>query len=196
MQLKIRKLLAYSSISVVGYFLYTFTTFDCFIIAEGFSLIISYYISISFFFILLTNINISNFRTIDSITDFGVLFYNNVWVGTVLSISLFSIAGLPPLFVFFMKYWFLSSVVLDMEIFFYFFIFLASIISYFYTIRIIKIIFYSEQDSSIVFISKLNYLSSICISAGFFLLFYIDIMSDISGYVTNLFIKAHSVESI
>ena len=115
-----------------------------------------------------------NYLELRSIKDFSILYRGNPLLSFFVSFSLFSIAGIPPLLGFYNKMFILLSLLLNNFFFFTFFILILSIISVFYYIRIIKIIFFDLNDNIGQFILMPKNVSYIIIFANFinFLFFF------------------------
>nr|YP_010411990.1 NADH dehydrogenase subunit 2 [Auricularia delicata]URP31150.1 NADH dehydrogenase subunit 2 [Auricularia delicata] len=173
-QIRIKRLLAYSTINHIGFLLlalsvfsnssieafifyiiqYTITNLNIFLIILALSYIINHSIDISYFNYGLENLRPTslkeggakkyikfNISDIEYINSFKGLFYKNPILSLSFSICLFSFAGVPPLIGFFAKqqvlyssnsagYFFLSLIAI-----------IVSVISAFYYLKIIKIIF-------------------------------------------------------
>jgi NADH-quinone oxidoreductase subunit N len=148
-QKKLKSLFAYSSTSHLGYILIAF----CSGTLEGVQSIIAYIIIYmlsssciwSIIILLKPRDSYNNTKANKDLADVASLIKSNSILGFILSTTLFSIAGFPPLIGFFTKlniflsamesYMFLVAIVSI----------LASIISTFYYIRIIKIICFENK---------------------------------------------------
>nr|YP_009326082.1 NADH dehydrogenase subunit 2 [Asterionella formosa]APD75843.1 NADH dehydrogenase subunit 2 [Asterionella formosa] len=155
-QRKLKSLLAYSSISHMGYILIVFSLPN----TEGFQLAFSYLIiymlsGLCFWFILMLIMVKTVYlkKQNKDLTDLILLHKSNSGLAINLNIILFSIAGFPPLIGFLTKIGlFLAAV----EVHYYFISFLSvfcSVISTFYYIRVIKILYFEIS----VLVGKLYY---------------------------------------
>ena len=147
----IKRFLAFSSISQVGYILLG--------ISSGTGLGVS---SALFFLIVYTFSNLGAFGVIslvaaktgkEKISDFKGFYHNNPFLSWVIAISLFSLGGIPPTAGFFGKmflvtsgaakgnYWLISIAVMNM------------VISLFYYLKVVKAIFIDKNETPIM---KLN----------------------------------------
>jgi NADH-ubiquinone oxidoreductase chain 2 len=155
-QNRIKRLLAYSTISHIGYILlalgiYTEQSIDSFIFY-----IIQYIITnLNIFLILIglsyiINQSINNdktyFKDIRYISEFKGLFYSNPLISLSFSICLFSIAGIPPLIGFFSKQFVLYSAIQSGYNFISIVAIIVSVISASYYLKIIKT-FFIDFDS-------------------------------------------------
>src|SRR6266568_1429584 len=179
-QIKIKRLLAYSTISHLGFILlalavnteqsidsfifyiiqYTITNLNVFLVILGCAYMYYYKNTITAASLELdieTN-NCFATKDISFIYQFKGLFFNNPLLSLALVISLFSMAGIPPLIGFFSKQLVLYSAIQNGYYFISVVAILVSIISCSYYLQIIKVIFSNEEikDSSNLN-NKLNY---------------------------------------
>jgi len=172
-QVKIKRLLAYSGITHVGFLLLGLISCSL----EGlysvfFYLIIYCIMTYSFFLILFSVKKLKSLLRMKFIFDFRGLFLTNPMLANSLSIILFSIAGIPPLAGFFSKMFIFSSLIGSQFFFLCFVAIITSLISCFYYIRIIKLNFFDIYFSSLN-ILKLRKDSSILLSCtSLFLIFF------------------------
>jgi NADH-quinone oxidoreductase subunit N len=172
---RLKTLLAYSSISHMGYALIAFST-GTFIGIQMLLLYIFIYmlsgLSIWYVIILLVlkKPRVEN-KYSKELSDLALLKKSNLMLAIILSLSTFSVAGIPPLVGFFAKLNVFLAVVGD----FFYVISLASIlcsvISTFYYIRIIKVLYYEN-----LLVGKLYYpiktIKTIILSVSSFLLLF------------------------
>jgi len=158
-QVKIKRLLAYSTISHIGFILlalavntiqslealifyiiqYTLTNLNTFLIL----LALGYTINKRN---LIKNNNLIN-SDITLISQLKGQFFNNPLLSISLSICLFSMAGVPPLLGFFSKYFVLYSAIFSGYYFMAIIAILTSVISASYYLKIIKIL-YTEDNKN------------------------------------------------
>jgi len=154
-QRKLKSLMAYSSISHMGYLLISFSTGSIEGIQMLFNYIIIYMISgfcIWGIFILTRLKNNYSKKGNKDLGDLTLLKKSNKILAFVFSLTLFSVAGLPPMVGFFVKFGvFLSAIEASMY-FVALFNILFSVISTFYYIRIIKILYFEK-----ILVGKLYY---------------------------------------
>ena len=147
-QKKLKTLLAYSSISHVGYTLLSFSTGTQFGLEMFFFYLVVYMFSgiIIWFIILFINENQKYYfnKFNKELGSFVLLKKANPALAISFSVAMFSVAGIPPLIGFFAKTGVFLSL-LNLEYFILaLLIILCSIISTFYYIRIIKIIYFEN----------------------------------------------------
>tara|TARA_B110000238_G_C16104191_1_gene429649 strand:- start:1007 stop:1888 length:882 start_codon:yes stop_codon:yes gene_type:complete len=154
-QRKFKSLLAYSSISHMGYLLITFIS-ESF---EGFQMLFCYLIvyigsglCIWSVFMLTRLKKTDDKKQNKDLADFVLLKKSNVMLAAILMTALFSIAGLPPMIGFVVK---LNVFLIAVEKTMYFvalFSIIFSVISTFFYLRIIKILYFEP-----VLVGKLYY---------------------------------------
>lgn len=142
-QKKLKRLLAYSSISHVGFILIGFT-------ANALNNI-PY---ILFYIIIYISMSINlwgsflglviNKKPIKYLTDLTNLIKENTILSFIIIISLFSLAGIPPLAGFFSKFLIFLSAIKMNYLNLIFFAIIISVISSFYYLKVIKIIFFEK----------------------------------------------------
>jgi len=156
-QYRIKRLLAYSTISHVGFILLalsinTFSSTEALI----FYLIQYTLTNINIFFILivfgyLLNFSVSIYSPLSYISQLKGQFYANPLLGLSLAISLLSLAGIPPLIGFFGKQMILFSTLSEGNYFVSIIAILCSVVSAAYYLKIIKVIHF---DSYIITSNK------------------------------------------
>jgi len=182
-QKKLKSLLAYSSISHIGYILIAFCTGTI----EGIQSIIAY-ISIYMLagsclwsiFIILKNKSepIYSKKTNKDLSDLSSLIKSNRVIALIFSTVLFSIAGFPPLIGFYTKLNIFLSVVESSMFLVAVISILTSVISTFYYIRIIKVLCFENNTAGKLY-HPLPYLPTFIIVVIFFLLIFLFINPNI-----------------
>jgi NADH-ubiquinone oxidoreductase chain 2 len=165
-QTKIKRLLAYSTISHIGFLLlalainseqsidsfifyliqYTITNLNIFLILLAFSYLIfnNNYIKTNNFII----------KDLNYLLELKGLFFSNPFLSISLGVSLFSMAGVPPLIGFFSKQFVLYSSLQNGYYFISIIAIIVSVISASYYLKIIKLLF--TYDNSIIPANKSN----------------------------------------
>jgi NADH-quinone oxidoreductase subunit N len=134
-------------ISNTGYFLACFLIFNI----EGIHVLLFYLfnyllINTGIFICLLNLYNIKNVRNLnDSIYNLTNLFNINPTLSICFLVLLFSLGGLPPLLGFYNKFYLFYLLVKNEFYFFVLFNMLISIISFFYYLRLLRLIFFSRN---------------------------------------------------
>lgn len=161
-QKKIKRLLAYSSISHIGFILIGFTSNLLNNIPYILLYIIIYIIMSINLWTSYLSLNI-NHKPIKYLTDLSNLYQNNKLISIIIILNIFSLAGIPPLAGFFSKLFIFFSAIKNNYFSLVFFAVLISIISSFYYLKIIKIIFFEK-------VFKTNYIMQINVNKSLILL--------------------------
>lgn len=148
-QVKIKRLIAFSGISNVGWFLMGLCCgrLDAVVL----HLIVYIMLSITFFSILILPIhrlglggqaNFKN-RTIKHISDFGQVYKTNSMIAAALTVALFSLGGIPLLAGFYSKYLIINSAIQAEALTLLTVGLISAVFSAFYYIRIVKTIYFT-----------------------------------------------------
>jgi NADH-quinone oxidoreductase subunit N len=173
---KIKRFMAYSSINQMGFLLMGLAcgTFEG-LRATLIFLIIYVIMNIGFFIFFLLTRNIKNNRSMIYLTDFNYAAQHNWNYTIILVIILFSMAGIPPLGGFFGKYFlffhafsmgYYSLVIMGI---------VTSLISTFYYLRIVKIMWFETQPKAdlLVFKTQFDDIKIIYLFMGILLIFFL-----------------------
>lgn len=196
-QNKIKRLLAYSSIGHVGYILVGL----CCGTVEGLQALLIYLviyvmITINIFGIVLLPLRrdpspsssrgISGISRLKYTTDFAQMAKTNPLLAFTVTISLFSIAGIPPLAGFYSKAFLFFAAISSAQFLLALIGVLTSVISCFYYIRIVKIMYFETPKNWLTF-SSIPKSSSIPLGISlFFILFFMT-------YPSPLYLATHKV---
>lgn len=163
-QVKIKRLLTYSMITNTGYLLLALSLGDAAAIFSTFFYLISYiFIMIGLFLSFISLRNRSNNFLIKKISLLANLFEVNPYLAFSIFILLFSIAGIPPLLGFYSKF-FLFLFTLKSKLYFVSLVFVIfSVVSVFYYIRLVKIMYFN-RSSGWIFLHDIPFYSSLLIS--------------------------------
>lgn len=147
-QRKLKTLLAYSSVSHMGYALLAFSAGSRFGIEMLLFYLVIYMLSGLgvWFVILVTKVNRKRYtdKFSKELGDFALLRKSNPALSLSLTVTMFSIAGIPPLVGFFAKIGVFLSLLHAKYYFVALLAILCSVISTFYYIRIIKILYFEN----------------------------------------------------
>jgi len=168
-QRKIKRLIAYSAISHVGYLLIAFSTSTFIGIQALFFYIFIYMITgISVWVILLSTQLFNNQQSNgQNLVDISSVINTNPLLAITFAITLFSLAGVPPLAGFYAKMQiFLASIESSMYIVSVIGV-MSSVISTFYYIRIIKILYF-EKNFNWNFYAPMGQIKSIILGISLF----------------------------
>merc|ERR1739845_34887 len=149
-QFKIKRFIAYSSITHMGYIL---------LFMSAFTFISLQYCICYLFVYIFTILNLwgillileNNFgKNLDSFYDWGGIFYTERYLSVTLLITLLSLGGLPPFSGFFGKYLFFKSLLFSDMYLIALFLIMFSLLSIYYYVKIIKIIFFDAKKKHLI----------------------------------------------
>lgn len=168
---KVKSLLAYSSIGHMGYVLLACSTGSL----EGLQSMLCYLIvymltsvCIWAIFLILRLKKLSVKKTNKDLSDFVALNKSNITLAIFFSVSLLSLAGFPPLIGFFVKVKIFFSLIEETQYFVAVLAILCSVISTFYYIRFIKVLFFEKFLIGNLYY-PLGYVNSFIVSLCFYL---------------------------
>lgn len=144
-QKKIKRLLAYSSIGHTGFLLIGFSSNLTINLKNILFYIIIYLIMTINFWTIFLSFKINKNNLIKYLTDFVNFSKLNIVLSFIIILNLFSMAGIPPLAGFFSKFFIFYSALIAKNFSLVLLGVLISVISVFYYIRIIKIIFFDNS---------------------------------------------------
>jgi NADH:ubiquinone oxidoreductase subunit 2 (subunit N) len=147
-QKKIKTLLAFSSISHMGYSLLAFSTFSMLGLEMLYFYLFTYVLSniiIWYIVVGLKKINSSYSNKLSKdIGDFVLLGKSNKFLAFGLSVAFFSLAGIPPLLGFIAKFGVFLSLILQQFYAVAILTILCSVVSTFYYVRLIKVLYFEN----------------------------------------------------
>lgn len=140
----LKRLLAYSSIGHVGFMLLAISTFykDLSVILY---LIIYVTMTLGVFAIII-NIKADD-KDLENIQDLAGLYKEKPWIAAALAILMFSLAGIPPFAGFFAKFYVFNTALKDGLYLVIIISIIAAVISAYYYLRIVKIIYLDEAKA-------------------------------------------------
>jgi NADH-ubiquinone oxidoreductase chain 2 len=168
-QYNIKRLLAYSSISHIGFIIFSLSNKTITGLESSIFYLIQYSITTLNVFLILILLGyiinkdniINKYSPIQNIHQLHGLFYSNPSLSIFFAITLFSLAGIPPLVGFFGKYFVINTALLNGNYLFSIVIVITSVISAVYYLKIIKTLFLPNNNISISSLSESNNLSPI-----------------------------------
>ena len=143
-QTNLKRLIAYSSISHIGYALAGLTTGSNEGIQSSIIYIVIYILMNLGFFSCLLMLKRNN-KYFEDIEDLSGLSKNHPLLSLSLLVILFSLAGIPPLAGFFAKFYIFKSIIEQSMYFLAIVGLLSTVIAAFYYLRIIKIIYFDKE---------------------------------------------------
>jgi NADH-quinone oxidoreductase subunit N len=151
-QIKIKRVLAYSSISNIGYILMGLCIGQVESLASSFLFFFFYIFAVSSIFLVLLGVRyFSNNFEIRSIFEFMGLLNFNFVISMISIFGLFSLLGLPPLAGFFAKFYLFMLAVGSEFFFFLYFSILSSIFSAVIYLRIVRLILFNKYNNIFFF---------------------------------------------
>ena len=183
----IKRLLAYSSIGHIGYILISLVAANDDGIKAASIYMFSYMIMNVAIFAILLSLKVKNEYLIN-ITDLKGLSKSNPIASLSISIIMLSMAGIPPFIGFFGKFYvFIAAIEQELYVLSVLGV-LASVISAFYYLRIIKIMYFDESKSEGIINFQISFQSKIILSLSLFLIicfiFYPSLLINISASLT------------
>ena len=148
-QTKVKRFVAYSGITNIGFFLLCFVCVKEVGLNSLFIYSIIYFVTVFGFIGVVVSLldsrgsSISPSARLIHLLDFSLLLKKNTQLGIAVILFLFSMAGIPPVAGFFAKLYVLFAVINNNGYFLAMFALLASVLSSYYYIRIIKIVSFS-----------------------------------------------------
>lgn len=176
----LKRLMVYGTINHIGFILLALSTVSVEgIQASLFYITIYLILNLNFFSIILSLRSSQNYRVLQNITDFSVLFYKQPILSTLLILNLFSMAGIPPLSGFFSKFYVLYCSMNSDMVLLSMFAVVISVVSCFYYIRMVKTSLFEFENINLLKVQNLNSITSdftfvIITTSLFNLLFFIN----------------------
>jgi len=151
-QKKLKRLMAFSSISHVGYLLLAFASNS----VEGIQALLFYLViymitSLGIWAIIVYLDNSIEVERSKTLADFASLAKHNPALGLAAALLVFSLAGVPPLAGFYAKMSIFLAVMGSSLIYPAIFVILTSVISSVYYIRLIKVMYFETTESPVYF---------------------------------------------
>jgi NADH-quinone oxidoreductase subunit N len=195
-QTKIKRIISYSAVANFGYILLALSTGTNDGIIAALLFLVTYIIVIcSIFFILFTLVSEENYSELKTIFQLKTLVHSGKkYVAFLLVLLLFTLSSIPPFNIFISKYLLLYSVIEDFSfssLIVILFFLLANILSCFYYIRLIRLIFFSSVDAQIDSVPYINvsfllyFLISFFCMLSVFIFFYPQLLLDFFEFILD-----------
>ena len=154
-QTNIKRMLAYSTISHIGFVLMGFVTG----VVDGYGAAVFYVLtyilmSLAAFGVIIA-LNKNGFEA-DQIADFQGLSKSSPWLALIMLVVMLSMAGVPPFIGFYSKLFILQQVVAEGYVILAVLAVIFAVISAYYYLQIIKTMYFSDKDKSIVIYAPLD----------------------------------------
>lgn len=189
-QKKIKRLIAFSSVSSIGYILIGFLEENPLLLSNAFTYFIIYIINTIGILIIFLNLYLKKLNFfLERFSLLSGFIFKNKLFSFILVSFFFSVAGMPPFSLFFAKILLLSAVSYSIYTILFFVIVFVSILSCFYYLKIIKTITF-DKNNNYLFISQINYVNLFIISFlfifTFLIIWNIQLISVVSDYIVLL----------
>merc|ERR1712078_447591 len=156
-QFKIKRFIAYSSITHMGYILLFMSAFTFISLQYCICYLVVYIFTILALWGIILVLENNFGKNLDSFYDWGGIFYTERYLGAILIITLLSLGGLPPFSGFFGKYLFFKSLLFSDMYLIALFIIVFSLLSIYYYVKIIKIIFFDAKKKFLIQKRKIDF---------------------------------------
>ena len=186
LQKNIKRLMAYSAISNIGYIFLALSLGSQLGLEASLIYITVYSISSIGVFTFILSMEKDNVM-LDEIASFSGLSKSNPFYAVCLSILLLSMAGLPPLAGFIAKFYVFKAVVISGYMWIAVIGIIGSVISAYYYLNIIKVMYLDELEESFTIDSKVSMKIILFISSLFILTFivYADNFINFMSYISR-----------
>ena len=186
-QTKLKRILAYSGISNMGYILTAALTINIeSMYSIIFYIIVYNIVTMGLWILLLSFRNKSNLIKFKEIGDIVLLFNSNKYLSIIFFIFLFSAMGIPPMLGFFSKLFILLNIIELKMYFFALFLIILNSIGVIYYLRLIKIMYFSTSNN---FLS----LTDIGQIKSLFLVFLVYLNIFFFFYPNNILLVIHNI---
>jgi NADH-quinone oxidoreductase subunit N len=189
-QRKIKRLLAYSSVTNIGYIITSIINDNIFGLVNGILFICIYIINLICIFIFFLNLyDMKNKIHIETFYKLSGFYKTHRHLALLLIVYLFSIAGIPPFSSFFSKLFLITSLFNESFYFTIFIMIITTFFSCFYYLRIVKTISY-ENSLTWYFIKPFSYFTCFVLVLLVFFHIYFGLFPAImSSFVFNSIIS-------
>ena len=184
LQKNIKRLLAYSAISNIGFIFLALSLGSQLGLEASLLYITIYSISAIGVFTFILSMEKDNIM-LDNISSYAGLSKSNPFYAVCLSILLLSMAGLPPLAGFIAKFYVFKAVITSGYLLTAIVGIIGSVISAYYYLNIIKVMYLDDEDESFIIESRVNMKIILFISSTFILSFII-FADSIINFMTHI----------
>ncbi|AMC13312.1 NADH-quinone oxidoreductase subunit NuoN [Liberibacter crescens] len=180
-QKNIKRLMAYSSITHIGYALLGLISGTDAGVVSMLHYMIIYLIMVLGVFACIIALRFKEGGAVESISDLAGLSQDNPFIAFILTVLMFSLAGIPPFAGFFGKYFVFLSIIEEHFYTLAILGILSSVIGVYYYLRVIKVIWFDKSEKQFCPISpELKFVFSI---SGLFVVMYIFIASFLNSKI-------------
>jgi NADH-quinone oxidoreductase subunit N len=162
-QKKIKRLVAFSSVSNIGYLLIGFIQENPIALSYSIGYLLLYMINITGIFIIFLNLWMPKLNIfMERLTLLSGFIFKNKWLAMMIIFFFFTAAGIPPFSLFIAKILILTGVSYMLYTIILFILVFSAITSGFYYLRVIKYISFNVRNEW-VFVSSISYVNSLFI---------------------------------
>ncbi|RPD36931.1 NADH-quinone oxidoreductase subunit N [Candidatus Liberibacter solanacearum] len=183
-QQDLKRLMAYSSIGHAGYALLGFSAGTVLGISAMIRYMIIYLVMMIGFFACVLSLRRKDGSNIKNISDLSGLSKQSIFLTSVLTILIFSLAGIPPFAGFLGKYFLLLSAVNRDFYIFAMIGLLSSVVSAYYYLRIVSIMWFNQPTEQLILVGK--QMSPIIIASTFFVVGYFLFENILNSWITTI----------
>jgi NADH-quinone oxidoreductase subunit N len=178
-QMKLKRVLAYSSISNIGYFLMAYYYMDRAFIETIYGYVFFY--SLSTVLLLLVSsfivpVSSTEERGAENWSSWIGLHKMNWWLSILLVLSIFALSGIPPFGVFFGKWFLLSNLFLWGNYWWMFLAITMTLFTFYYYVRMIKVLTYGKLSQTTLVLKPVNTYSIFSFSALFGIMVWLSML--------------------
>lgn len=181
-QTNIRRMLAYSSIGHMGIIFLGLINFNNLAVQSVIFYIVTYALTTLLIFSVLIQLKV-NYQEVSNISDLSGVSKNYPWHAFAVMMSMFSLAGVPPLLGFMAKFMILESILNSHKYLFALIMVLSSVIGAVYYIRVIKVAFFSNEGKNAILLS--TKLSDMVLKANSLLILVLGLIPSILLYLVK-----------
>jgi NADH-quinone oxidoreductase subunit N len=162
-QKQFKRLIAYSSISGLGYVLYGFIDKNEVLYVDAFFYFFVYLISLIGIFLLLFGIEENLYvparlsLEVSNIESFSGLFYVNKYYTLLFTFLFFSVSGIPPFIGFYSKYLIFEQAIYNVNLMIFICMFINSLSSCYFYFYFIKVLYYDNQSVGEIKLIRCNF---------------------------------------
>jgi NADH-quinone oxidoreductase subunit N len=162
-QKKIKRLIAFSSISNVGYLLIGFIQENPIALSHSMAYLLLYMINLTGIFIIFLNLWMPKLNIfLERLTLLSGFIFRNKWLAIMIIIYFFTAAGIPPFSLFITKILILTGISYNLFTILLFILVFSAITSGYYYLRVIKYISFNVKKEWL-YISNIQYINSLFI---------------------------------
>jgi NADH-quinone oxidoreductase subunit N len=162
-QKKIKRLVAFSSVSNIGYLLIGFIQENPIALSHSMGYLFLYMVNVTGIFIIFLNLWMPRLNIfLERLTLLSGFIFRNKWLAAMIIIFFFTAAGIPPFSLFISKILILTGISYNLFTILLFILVFSAITSGFYYLRVVKYISFNVRNEW-MYISNMQYINSLFI---------------------------------